>query len=121
MQKISIRERPEFTARFPQELPNEIRIRLTGGEVVAADGSYPRGHRRNPISDAELDAKFDRMIAGRSARDRDTCETVRARAWSAWELPAIDELVLPLGSLHVHDESSTAAPGSPGQVPSHVG
>jgi len=121
MQKISIRERSEFTARFPAELPNEIRIRLTGGEVVAAAGSFPRGHRRNPISDAELDAKFDRMIAGRGARDRDTCETVRARAWSAWELPAIDELIRPLGSLEVHDESRTAAPGSTGQVPSHVG
>jgi 2-methylcitrate dehydratase len=99
--KIQIRERPEFTARFPAELPNEIRIRTTGGETVTRAGSFPRGHRKNPITDAELDAKFDRMTALRTGRDIDVCQSVRDQLWALWDVPSIDLVMRPLGTLAV--------------------
>ena len=102
MQKAVVRERPGCIARFPVESP-KIRIRLTSGEVLVRAGAFPRGHRRNQISDAELDVKFDGLVAGRSSRDRDACRSVRERLRSAWELPTIDEVIRPLGSLEVHD------------------
>jgi 2-methylcitrate dehydratase len=99
MQRITIRERSDFTARFPSELPNEIRIHRTNGDTIARSGSYPRGHRKNPISDAELDAKFDRLVSKRSERDRDLCHTVRDRLWALADLPAIDPVMRSLGTL----------------------
>jgi 2-methylcitrate dehydratase len=99
MQKITIRERPDFTARFPAELPNEIRIRRAGGTTVSRSSSYPRGHRMNPIPEAELDAKFDRMVATRGERDRDICHRVRDQLWQLPDLATIDVVMRPLGTL----------------------
>jgi 2-methylcitrate dehydratase len=106
MQRISIRERPDLTARFPAELPNEIRVRLRDGVVVARAGSLPLGHPRNPNSRALLDAKFEQLVATRPTPDREIALAVRAVVWSLWDAPDLDATLPPLGRL------STSAAGA---------
>ena len=69
MNKITIRERPEFTERFPGEIVSRLIVRMRDGGEVVTETSYPRGHRRNPVSDREIDEKFDRMVGDRHERD----------------------------------------------------
>jgi len=109
MDRITIRERPEFTARFPAELPNEIRIRRHDGEVLTRSGSFPVGHPRDPISAAALDAKFDRLIATRPAVDRETAVAVRADLWSLWDAPSLESIPRPLRGLSTAGEPSIQA------------
>ena len=62
--KVKVVEDPDFTQRFSKEIPCRIEIRTRRGEVKTAAVDYPRGHFRNPMSDAEVETKF-RALAGR--------------------------------------------------------
>jgi 2-methylcitrate dehydratase len=62
--KVRVVEDPEFTKRFSAEIPCRIEIRTRRGETKTASADYPRGHFRNPMTDAEVETKF-RALAGR--------------------------------------------------------
>jgi 2-methylcitrate dehydratase len=58
MQRIQIAENPEFTRRFPAEIVTEITVTTRSGESHREIAAYPRGHAKNPMTDAEVDDKF---------------------------------------------------------------
>ena len=64
MAKIHITEDKFFTARYPGELLSRIEITTASGRRITEETSYPRGHARNPLSEAELAAKFARAANG---------------------------------------------------------
>jgi 2-methylcitrate dehydratase len=64
MQKVTIGPDDDLERRFRsgrQEMVVRMRIRLGSGAVIADEADFPRGHHMNPMSDAELDAKFMSM------------------------------------------------------------
>jgi 2-methylcitrate dehydratase len=65
MQKISVHEDLEFTARrrSTHEENAVIDITLTDGSTIRRESRHPRGHRANPMSDEELTQKFDGSMA----------------------------------------------------------
>jgi 2-methylcitrate dehydratase len=99
MNRISIRERPDFTARFPGEIASRLVVRMRNGDEIAAETSYPRGHRRNPVSDGEIDEKFARMVGAREQRDAEICATLRERLWNLDGVKDIGDVMRPLGAL----------------------
>jgi 2-methylcitrate dehydratase len=101
MQRISIRERPEFTERFPAELRARLVIRMADGTDVVRETSYPKGHRSNPLTDAELDDKFERMVGDRSAADGERCARLRAELWAFGDVKDVGDVMRPLGALSV--------------------
>jgi 2-methylcitrate dehydratase len=58
MKRISISERDELTRQFPAALPSEIEVVTTAGERILERSEYPKGHARNPMTDADVEAKF---------------------------------------------------------------
>ena len=62
--KIAVKEESEFTRRFPDAIHCRIEIETIGGGRKIAAVDYPRGHVNNPMTDAEVDAKF-RALASR--------------------------------------------------------
>ena len=64
MQRIRITEKPEFTSRFPEAMVTEIEVHTRSGARHGETASYPRGHAKNPMTDAEVDAKFAALAAG---------------------------------------------------------
>lgn len=56
--KIEIREDPELTRRFPEQMPCRIEIKLKSGETKVGTAENPRGHDKNPMTDDEVSAKF---------------------------------------------------------------
>jgi len=63
MSRIRVAEHPEFTRRFPRELVSEIEIVTRSGQRLTARAEYPKGHARNPMTDAEIDGKFRDLSA----------------------------------------------------------
>jgi 2-methylcitrate dehydratase len=59
MQRIRVSENPDFTRDFPNKLVTRIEVTTRGGQRLAATASYPKGHARNPMSDADVASKFD--------------------------------------------------------------
>jgi 2-methylcitrate dehydratase len=111
MNKIAIRERDDFTERFPAEIISRLVVRLRGGEQIVRETSYPSGHRRNPASDATIDEKFERMIAGRGDRDVELGSQLRERLWGFDEVKDVRDVMQPLGQLSTRDDAGGRADG----------
>lgn len=64
MDKTEVMENPDYTDRYGQSFPHRM-------VVHTADGSYerevefPKGHHENPLTEAELAAKFETATVGR--------------------------------------------------------
>ena len=90
MQKIRVSENPEFTAGFrppgasivgaPKAL---ITVRTVSGDELVREVTYAKGHPENPMSQAEIDAKFD--AASADLVDDERRERIR-QAW--WNIPS---------------------------------
>jgi 2-methylcitrate dehydratase len=56
--KITISEDPAFTRDIPERIPCRIVITTRDGRCIESSVNHPRGHCRNPMSDAEIEQKF---------------------------------------------------------------
>lgn len=63
--KIAVFEDQDFSRRAPNELPCRIEIHLNDGSVKSAEGNYPLGHCKRPMTDTQIEEKFI-GLAGRS-------------------------------------------------------
>ena len=72
MQKVKVSEDPALSARYPEGAPGRVTIRLKSGATQWLEIRYPRGHEKNPMSDAEIEQKFHTMCAGRLDSERRT-------------------------------------------------
>ncbi len=64
MQKVTVAEDPDISARFPQSWSTRIRVRHGAGDETTHEVRHPKGHIRDPLSDAELETKFRGMFRG---------------------------------------------------------
>ncbi len=79
MHRIKIEHNAEFTKRFPDELVNRLVVTDTSGQKHPFNGTYPRGHFRNPASEADVAAKFAALAKGVvSPRQRDEIQAAIA-------------------------------------------
>jgi 2-methylcitrate dehydratase len=62
--RITVAEEPAFTGAFPQKFRSHVEVTLRDGTRRAAGLDVPHGHHDDPLTDAEVDAKFA-MLAGR--------------------------------------------------------
>jgi len=72
MRRIRIAENPEFTRRFPRELVSEMTVVTRSGQRLTERAEYPKGHVKNPMTDAEVETKFRDLSAhllGRTPAD----------------------------------------------------
>ena len=70
MQRVRISENPEFTREFPSKLMTRIEVTTHGGQHLVEMASYPRGHAKNPMSDADVESKFADLSRALLAPDR---------------------------------------------------
>lgn len=90
MAKMTIAEDATFTQRFPQEYNCRMEVTTVAGQRLVAQTAYPKGHRHNPLSDADVEAKF-RRLAG-EVLTAQQCRTVLDLLWSLERLPDLQAL-----------------------------
>ncbi len=61
MRRIRISENAAYTREYPHKLMTQIEIVARDGRRFSALASYAKGHAKNPMSDAEIDLKFNRL------------------------------------------------------------
>jgi 2-methylcitrate dehydratase len=62
--RITVGEDPAFTRAFPAKFPCRVEIDLRDGTTRSAARDVPHGHHDDPLTDAEVEAKFG-ALAGR--------------------------------------------------------
>ena len=90
MAKIKISESKAFTARFPHELVTQIDITTASGEKISQTATYPKGHSKNPMTDADVESKFNTLaedLMPQAQRDA----LIKA-VWSLETAPSVDAL-----------------------------
>jgi len=88
--KMTIEEDPGFTSRFPSEFNCRVELTTTSGKSFVSQTAYPRGHRRNPLDDTEVEAKFRRLSSGVLSEQQ--CSQALELMWRLEELPDLEEL-----------------------------
>jgi 2-methylcitrate dehydratase len=78
MNRIRVAEDPELTRRFPGELASRIEVTTRSGLRFTERAEYPKGHSRNPMTDADVESKF-----------RDLAENVLSKAQAAGALETL--------------------------------
>lgn len=79
MQRITVRENPDFTRQFPDALPTRIEVVTRSGQRLIEQSSYPKGHARNPMTDLDVEAKFRAACSRRLGDDR--CQVALNLLW----------------------------------------
>ena len=85
MSRMTLAEEPDFTARYPGEYNCRITLTGTDGNTHTVHTAWPKGHRSNPMSDAEVEAKF-RSFAG-AALTASQCDLALETVWGLDRLP----------------------------------
>jgi 2-methylcitrate dehydratase len=90
MKKLTVTEDPEFTRRYPAESCSRIEITTTDGRRLALETNYPKGHRRNPLTDREVEGKFRGL--GCSTLGAQGCDKVFEEIWNLDKAATLDRL-----------------------------
>jgi 2-methylcitrate dehydratase len=99
MDRIKISENAEFTRKSPASMECRIEVRTKKGERFVEAGSYPKGHAKNPMTEAEVEQKFRKLCAGNVPEDRS--EAIMNAVWKLQETQDIGEL---LGLIRLNDK-----------------
>ncbi len=91
LNRVHIEESPELTQRFPGALPSEIEVVTTSGQRLTEHADYPKGHIRNPMTDADVESKF-RGFAGPFLGD-DGAQRALDMLWRVDELQDVAQIV----------------------------
>jgi 2-methylcitrate dehydratase len=89
--KVRVHRDPVLNDRYPRGIPNRVTVTLRDGRRLVREVEFPRGHAKNPMTDAEVERKFRSLAEpryGKAAADR-----ILAACWQLENLPAAGELV----------------------------
>jgi 2-methylcitrate dehydratase PrpD len=88
---VELVEAPDLTAAFPKRFLARVTLTLADGRVLTSPDTTFRGELDDPLTDAELSAKF-RWLASPLLGDARVAE-LEAAAWGIAELPSIAPLL----------------------------
>ena len=88
--RTTIEEDKDFTRRYPEEYNCRMEVTDKSGHTIVAHTSYPKGHRNNPMDDAEVEGKFRRLSVGLLSEQQ--CDRVLELVWSLERMPDLEAL-----------------------------
>jgi 2-methylcitrate dehydratase len=93
--KIQVHCGEELSQRYPKGIPNRLTIELMDGRRLVEEVEFPRGHAGNPMSDAEVEAKFRRSVEPKYGKNK--ADAILQRCWDLEKLSGVTELVSMFG------------------------
>jgi len=95
LKKITVREDKRLTTLYPREgIANRITVRTKSGRTLEEEVIFPKGHPRNPLTDAEVELKF-RKLTKRFLGEARTDKALRL-LWSLEKVRDLSELTATL-------------------------
>lgn len=94
MRKTTVSEDAALTRAYPEAAPGRVTITLASGRRIVDELTYPVGHARSPMSDADVERKFRDMLAQHPAGRR--CDEILQRLWKLEEAKDVGSEVIEL-------------------------
>jgi 2-methylcitrate dehydratase len=89
--KVKVHRDHALSARYPRGIPNRLTIKMADGRELVREVEFPRGHARNPMTDAEVEHKFRTLVEPRYGKER--ADRILAVCWDLEKLKATGELM----------------------------
>ena len=89
--KIQVHLDDALSLRYPTGIPNRLTITMRDGAQMVAEVEFPRGHAGNPMTDAEVEAKFRRAVEPKYGAKR--ASEILQRCWDLEKLTRVTELI----------------------------
>jgi 2-methylcitrate dehydratase len=91
LKKITVVEDRTLSLRYPEAVANRVTVRLSSGRVVSKQIDYHKGHPKNPMSDAEVEEKFQRLT--RKYLDKNHARRILDSVWNLEKAKDVAKLV----------------------------
>ena len=88
--RMNVEEDPEYSGRYPEETNCRIEVTTKEGNQLTAHSAYPKGDPRNPMTDADIEAKFRSLSAQLLTAEQ--CDGALNLLWSVEEQPNLKAL-----------------------------
>lgn len=98
MRTVKVTEDRNLSALYPESAPGRVVVRTKSGEEHVVEIRYPKGHHRNPMSDAEIESKFRDMSERRLGRAG--CDTALEALWQLDKVRDMNAIVALLATRH---------------------
>ncbi len=99
MQKIKVEEVKDFSERYPDAMPTKINVNIMDGRTFTAQVDHPKGHPRRPVTDRELELKFQKLTSRKFGR-KDIQKVIQ----TVWALDRLKDVTALVEALPVMDE-----------------
>jgi 2-methylcitrate dehydratase len=84
--RVRVHRDPDCERRYPGSTPNRLAITLDDGRQLVREVEFPRGHARNPMTDAEVENKFHHAADRRFGQQK-----ANAILQSCWDLDRLND------------------------------
>jgi 2-methylcitrate dehydratase len=91
LDKVEVVADPEIEAVFPDLQRVVVTIETTDGRALSHQLDYPKGDYRNPLTDEEIEEKFDALTDG--VLGESAARKVKMAVWQLDRLPAVSDLM----------------------------
>ncbi len=91
LNKVEVVADPEIEAVFPELQRVEVLVKTTDGREFANQLDYPKGDPRNPLTDAEIEDKFDALSS--PVLSDDARKRLKDAVWGLEKIGSITELM----------------------------
>ncbi len=99
MSKVKVKRNPEHNKQYPEAFPCYIVIKTKSGETFTKTVTYPKGHPKNPLTDSELEEKFNTLNSGLIKDD-----TVKGIIDNIWRLENLEDIGCLMDLFKVNNE-----------------
>src|SRR5262245_22978146 len=89
--KVKVKHDPSLDGRYPKGIPNRITLTLADGKRLEKLVEFPRGHAGNPMTDAEVEAKFRGTVEPKYGKAK--ADAILARCWDLEKLTSVTDLI----------------------------
>lgn len=89
--KVKVHRDAALSSRYPAGIPNRVTVKLQNGRQLVREVEFPRGHARNPMTDAEVEQKFRTLVEPRYGKER--ADRVLKTCWEMEKVKTAGELV----------------------------
>ena len=89
--KIKVHRDAALSARYPNGIPNRLTVTLADRRKLVKEVEFPRGHAHNPMTDAEVEKKFQQLVEPRYGKER--ADRILASCWELEKLRRVEDIM----------------------------
>jgi 2-methylcitrate dehydratase len=91
LKKITVIEDKTLSSMYPEAVANRVTVNLSSGKVVSKQVDYHKGHPKNPMSDKEVEEKFQKLT--RRILDKNRARRILDAVWNLEKAKAVSKVV----------------------------